>query len=70
MVTGCCQGLDISLDSEHLPFGAVVQHSRSSRRVLMINSGDIGARWVEQVGGVSIVCVCVCMCVCVCLQVV
>lgn len=45
MVTGSCHGLEITLDSEHVPFGPVVQHSQSSRRILMINSGDIGARF-------------------------
>ena len=47
VVTGSCHGLEITLDSNHMPFGAVVQHSQSSRRVLMHNSGDIGAsfRW-------------------------
>lgn len=44
VVTGSCHGLEVTLDSNHLPFGAVVQHSQSSRRVLMMNSGDIGAK--------------------------
>ena len=46
VVTGCCHGLEVSLDSNRVPFGAVVQHSQSSRRILMINSGDIGARFL------------------------
>ena len=47
VVTGSCHGLEISLDTARVPFGAVTQHSKSSRRILMINSGDIGAsfRW-------------------------
>ena len=47
VVTGSCHGLEISLDTARVPFGAVTQHSESSRRILMINSGDIGAsfRW-------------------------
>ena len=44
MVTGSCLGLEIELDMDHVPFGAVWQGSQSSRRILMINSGDIGAR--------------------------
>ena len=44
IVTGSCQGLEITLDSDHVPFGAVVLKSQSERRVLMHNSGDIGAR--------------------------
>ena len=47
VVTGSCHGLEILLDTSRVPFGAVTQHSESSRRILMINSGDIGAsfRW-------------------------
>ena len=50
VVTGSCHGLEISLDTDRVPFGAVTQHSQSSRRILMINSGDIGAsfRWEEE----------------------
>lgn len=44
VVKGSCHGIEITLDSEHVPFGAVVLHSLSKRRVLMVNSGDIGAR--------------------------
>ena len=47
VVTGFCHGLEVSLDTARVPFGAVTQHSQSSRRILMNNSGDIGAsfRW-------------------------
>ncbi len=50
VVTGSCHGLEVTLDSHHVPFGAVVQHSQSSRRILLHNSGDIGAsfRWEEE----------------------
>lgn len=50
VVTGSCHGLEISLDTARVSFGAVTQHSQSSRRILMINSGDIGAsfRWEEE----------------------
>lgn len=43
VVMGSCHGLEVSLDSEYIPFGAVVQDSSSSRKLLMVNSGDIGA---------------------------
>ena len=56
VVKGSCQGLDISLDSENVPFGAVVLHSKSKRRIKMINSGDIGARYIVQIA-VSIIAV-------------
>lgn len=47
VVTGACHGLEITLDTEYVPFGAVVQDTSSTRKLLMINSGDIGAgfRW-------------------------
>ena len=43
VVTGCCHGLEVSLDTEYVPFGAVVQDTSSTRKILLINSGDIGA---------------------------
>uniref|UniRef100_A0A8C3T1C3 HYDIN axonemal central pair apparatus protein n=1 Tax=Chelydra serpentina TaxID=8475 RepID=A0A8C3T1C3_CHESE len=45
VVRGCCQGIEVSLDQDHIPFGAVVQRSQASRRVLMQNTGDIGVRF-------------------------
>ena len=47
VVTGSCHGIEISMDTARVPFGGVIQHSKSFRRILMINSGDIGAsfRW-------------------------
>lgn len=43
VVTGSCQGIEISLDSDSVPFGAVVLGSRSTRKLIMHNTGDIGA---------------------------
>jgi len=43
IVTGSCQGLEICLDQDSIPFGAVVQGSTSKRRFVMQNKGDIGA---------------------------
>ena len=43
-VTGSCQGIEINLDTDGIPFGAVVQKSSSVRKVVMFNTGDIGAR--------------------------
>lgn len=43
VLTGSCQGLEVSLDTDHIPFGAVVQDSFSSRKICMMNTGDIGA---------------------------
>ncbi|XP_068943597.1 hydrocephalus-inducing protein homolog [Petaurus breviceps papuanus] len=45
LINGCCQALDIVLDQEHIPFGAVVYQAHTTRRLLMMNIGDIGARF-------------------------
>ncbi|XP_036605974.1 hydrocephalus-inducing protein homolog [Trichosurus vulpecula] len=45
LINGCCQALEIVLDQEHIPFGAVVYQARATRRLLMMNVGDIGARF-------------------------
>jgi hydrocephalus-inducing protein len=44
LISGCCQALEISLDQEHLPFGPVVCQTQATRRILMLNTGDVGAR--------------------------
>ena len=43
VLIGSCQGIEITLDTGHIPFGAVVQDSSSSRKICMMNTGDIGA---------------------------
>lgn len=42
IVQGCCQGIEVHLDQDHIPFGAVVLRSQASRRIMMRNSGDLG----------------------------
>lgn len=42
MVRGSCQGIQVSLDQDHLSFGAVVQQSYTCRHIVMHNTGDIG----------------------------
>lgn len=44
LLSGCCQALEISLDQEHLPFGPVTHQTQATRRILMLNTGDMGAR--------------------------
>ena len=51
VVTGSCQSLEISIDPDFVPFGTVVQDSSSSRKLLMINSGDIGAAFCWETRG-------------------
>lgn len=50
VVTGSCHGIEVSLDTGYVPFGAVVLDSSSSRKILMINSGDIGAAFSWKTG--------------------
>ncbi|XP_062442830.1 hydrocephalus-inducing protein homolog [Rhea pennata] len=45
MVQGSCQGIDVSLDREHINFGVVLQQSRTCQRILMQNTGDIGVKF-------------------------
>jgi hydrocephalus-inducing protein len=42
-VRGCCQGYDITLDSDTLPFGAVGKDCSLTRKIILSNRGDIGA---------------------------
>ncbi|KAJ3215867.1 hypothetical protein HDU67_010224 [Dinochytrium kinnereticum] len=45
MVTGACQGIEVKLENDTLPFGAVVQRSCTTRRIQLQNIGDIGAKF-------------------------
>ncbi|XP_051512768.1 hydrocephalus-inducing protein homolog [Myxocyprinus asiaticus] len=45
VMKGCCQGVEVSLDMDYLQFGAVVQRCQATRRIIMQNTGDIGARF-------------------------
>uniref|UniRef100_A0A8C8TUT7 HYDIN, axonemal central pair apparatus protein n=1 Tax=Peromyscus maniculatus bairdii TaxID=230844 RepID=A0A8C8TUT7_PERMB len=45
LLSGCCQALEISLDQDHLPFGPVVYQTQATKRILMMNTGDVGARF-------------------------
>ncbi|KAL5255873.1 hypothetical protein ACHWQZ_G011188 [Mnemiopsis leidyi] len=44
-IQGSCQAVGIELDTEHIPFGAVVRGAQSTRKLVMYNTGDIGARF-------------------------
>ena len=50
VLTGSCHSLQVELDMDNVPFGAVVQDSSSSRKICLINTGDIGAafHWETQ----------------------
>ncbi|KAK2841889.1 hypothetical protein Q5P01_012089 [Channa striata] len=44
-IQGCCQGVAVMLDQDHLAFGAVVQRCQAKKRIVMRNKGDLGARF-------------------------
>lgn len=39
-----CQRVEVQLDQAHLAFGAVVQRCKARKKIVMMNTGDIGAR--------------------------
>lgn len=45
LVSGASQGIDIKLESEVVSFGAVVHRSSASRKLQLINCGDVGVRF-------------------------
>jgi hypothetical protein len=45
LISGACQGTEVRLETDSLPFGAVVQKSYTSRKVQLQNVGDIGAKF-------------------------
>ncbi|KAI4885088.1 hypothetical protein NFI96_023140 [Prochilodus magdalenae] len=46
VLKGCCQGVEVTLDQDYLPFGAVVQRCQATRRIVLQNTGDIGAKYI------------------------
>ncbi|CAD5117498.1 DgyrCDS6267 [Dimorphilus gyrociliatus] len=44
-ISGVCHGIEIALDNDSIPFGAVTKDSWSSRKLLLINDGDIGTKF-------------------------
>ncbi|KAK9517107.1 hypothetical protein VZT92_024999 [Zoarces viviparus] len=44
-IQGCCQGVEVQLDQDHLAFGAVVQRCQARKRIVMMNTGGIDARF-------------------------
>ncbi|CAM4581517.1 unnamed protein product [Leuciscus chuanchicus] len=51
VMKGSCQGVEVRLDTDYLQFGAVVQRCQATRRIIMQNTGDIGARFKWDVKG-------------------
>lgn len=51
-----CQGVEFQLDRDYLAFGAVVQRCQARKRIVMMNTGDIGARSVSATIGEQTCC--------------
>ncbi|KAM8946018.1 LOW QUALITY PROTEIN: hydrocephalus-inducing protein homolog [Pelodytes ibericus] len=45
VLRGSSQGLELTLDQDYISFGAVVLHSQAMRRVILSNTGELGARF-------------------------
>ncbi|XP_075181569.1 hydrocephalus-inducing protein homolog [Anomaloglossus baeobatrachus] len=45
VVKGCSQGLALGLDQDYMSFGAVVLQSQATRRIVLSNTGELGARF-------------------------
>ncbi|KAJ3142605.1 hypothetical protein HK100_000034 [Physocladia obscura] len=45
LLSGTCQGIEVRLENDTLPFGAIVQKSSTTRRIQLQNIGDIGAKF-------------------------
>nr|CAD7449015.1 unnamed protein product [Timema bartmani] len=45
LMTGSCVGSEFQLDRKYLPFGMVVQGCQSSLKLLLSNTGELGARF-------------------------
>lgn len=41
VLSGCCQGMEVALDTEAIAFGSVVQKSQSNRKLIMSNTGKL-----------------------------
>ncbi|KAL7750642.1 hypothetical protein RI367_003984 [Sorochytrium milnesiophthora] len=46
LVNGACQGKEVKLESDTIPFGAVVYQSSTVRKIQLQNVGDIGAKFM------------------------
>ncbi|CAH2323836.1 Hypothetical predicted protein [Pelobates cultripes] len=45
VLRGSSQGLELSFDQEYISFGAVVLQSQATRRIILNNTGELGARF-------------------------
>nr|XP_057932234.1 hydrocephalus-inducing protein homolog isoform X2 [Doryrhamphus excisus] len=44
-IQGCCKGVEVRLDQDHVGFGAIVQHCQAKKKVVMMNTGELCARF-------------------------
>lgn len=45
-MSGACTGLSVLLASDSIPFGTVVLGSRTTKRLLLSNNGDLGCKYL------------------------
>lgn len=50
-LSGACMGLSVLLASDSIPFGTVVLGSRTTKRLLLSNNGDLGCKFAWDSGG-------------------
>lgn len=46
-VRGSCVGAEFRLNRNHIPFGTVVQGCTEESKVILMNTGDLGSRFVD-----------------------
>jgi hydrocephalus-inducing protein len=44
-ITGSCQGIEVALESDAVPFGSICEGCRISKKLQMENSGDLGTKF-------------------------
>ncbi|XP_061825847.2 hydrocephalus-inducing protein homolog [Nerophis lumbriciformis] len=44
-IQGCCKIVKVNLEQDHLGFGPIVQHCQAKKKVLMVNTGELCARF-------------------------
>lgn len=45
VLKGSCLGMEVTLDTDAIPFGTVCYQSSVTRTLVMSNTGDMNTRW-------------------------
>uniref|UniRef100_A0AAV2L4X0 Uncharacterized protein n=1 Tax=Knipowitschia caucasica TaxID=637954 RepID=A0AAV2L4X0_KNICA len=46
-IRGSCQGVEVHLDQNNLAFGPLVQNCKTSKKIAMMNTGEISAKFLQ-----------------------